>query len=481
MLLRRFYDDTLAQASYLIGCQRTGDAIVVDPNRDAEQYLAAARSEGVRIAHVTETHIHADFVSGARELARRAGAQLLLSDCGAPDWRYAFAGEGATLLRDGDTISVGNVRLDVMHTPGHTPEHIAFVVTDTAGADEPMGILSGDFVFVGDVGRPDLLERAAHVAGSTDALARKLFQSLRRVRSLPDWLQLWPGHGAGSACGKALGAVPQSTLGYERRFNWAFQIDDEAAFVREVLAGQSDPPPYFARMKRLNQRGPRILGGFPEPVEIDEIGLREAMRVGAPIIDTRSAAAFAEGHLRGALSIPAGKSFLTWAGWLIDGERELHLIADDARAAKAAMRALALIGVDRVTSFATAASMRAAAGAGALQKVERLSASELRTRIEQGGVHVVDVRNASEWQAGHLPGVANIPLGRLASHIGELPRDRIIVAQCQGGMRSMIASSILQARGVPRVMDLRGGFEAWAADGLPVERADRLLNASTPA
>ena len=481
MLLRRFYDDTLAQASYLVGCQRTGEAIVVDPNRDAEQYVAAAKSEGVRVTHVTETHIHADFVSGARELARRAGAQLLLSDCGAPEWRYAFAGEAATLLRDCDTISVGNVRLEVMHTPGHTPEHIAFVVTDTAGADEPMGILSGDFVFVGDVGRPDLLERAAHIAGSTDALARKLFQSVRRVRCLPDWLQMWPGHGAGSACGKALGAVPQSTLGYERRFNWAFQIEDEEIFVRDVLAGQSDPPPYFARMKRLNQRGPRILGSFPEPVEIDEIGLREAIRVGRPIIDTRPAAAFAEGHLRGALSIPAGKSFLTWAGWLIDGERELHLIADDMRAARAAMRALALIGVDRVISFATPAAMRAAAGAGGLQKVERLSAADLRTRIEQGGVHVVDVRNASEWQEGHLPGASNIPLGRLASHIGELPRDRVIVAQCQGGMRSMIASSILQARGIARVMDLRGGFDAWTADGLPVERTDRLINANAPA
>ena len=481
MLLRRFYDDTLAQASYLVGCQRTGEAIVVDPNRDAEQYLAAAKSEGVRVTHVTETHIHADFVSGARELARRADAQLLLSDCGAPDWRYAFGGEAAALLRDGDAIRVGNVRLDVMHTPGHTPEHIAFVVTDTAGADEPMGMLSGDCVFVGDVGRPDLLERAAHVTGSTDALARALFQSLQRVRTLPDWLQLWPGHGAGSACGKALGAVPQSTLGYERRFNWAFQIDDEGAFMREVLAGQSDPPPYFARMKRLNQRGPRVLGSFPEPIEIDEIGLREAIRVGRPIIDTRPAAAFADGHLRGALSIPAGKSFLTWAGWLVDGERELHLIAEDARAARAAMRALALIGVDRVISFATPTAMRGAVDAGGLQKVDRLSAGELRTRIEQGGVHVVDVRNPSEWKAGHLPGVQNIPLGHLSSLIGELPRDRVIVAHCQGGMRSMIASSILQARGVARVMDLRGGFEAWTAEGLPVERGDRLVNANAPA
>jgi hydroxyacylglutathione hydrolase len=344
-----------------------------------------------------------------------------------------------------------------------------------------MGILSGDFVFVGDVGRPDLLERAAFVAGSTDALARALFQSLRRVRSLPDWLQLWPGHGAGSACGKALGAVPQSTLGYERRFNWAFQLNDETAFVREVLAGQSDPPPYFARMKRLNQRGPRVLGGFPEPVELDEIGLREAMRVGAPIVDTRSSAAFATGHLRGALSLPLGKSFLTWAGWLVDGEHELHLIAEDERTAKLAARSLALIGVDRIVSFATPAAMRAVAGETGLQRVERLSPDELQARMRQGGVHVIDVRNHSEWEAGHLPGVPNIPLGQLAAQIGQLPRDRVIVAQCQGGMRSMIASSILQARGVARVMDLRGGFEDWTARGLPVERADRLTKANAPA
>jgi hydroxyacylglutathione hydrolase len=482
MLLKRFYDDALAQASYLIGCQRTGEAIVVDPNRDAQQYVVAAKAEGVRITHVTETHIHADFVSGLRELARLTSAQALLSDCGAPEWRYAFAkDDAARLLHDGDAIHIGNVRLDVLHTPGHTPEHISFLVTDTISADEPMGLLSGDFVFVGDVGRPDLLERAAHIAGSTDALARALFSSLRRIGSLPDWVQLWPGHGAGSACGKSLGAVPQSTLGYERRYNWAFQIADEAAFVDAVRAGQSEPPPYFARMKRINQRGPRVLGGFPEPVEIDAIGLREAIAARTAIVDTRPAPSFAIGHLHDSLSLPMGKSFLTWAGWLVDGERELILIAEDARAAHAAARLLAMIGIDRIVSFATPAAMRALATDGALEKIERLKAHQLDARMRNGDVYVVDVRNTTEWENGHLPGVPNIPLSELEARVDELPRDRDIVAQCQSGMRSVIAASILQRHGFTRAMDLEGGFNGWNAAQLPVERPASRLEVNVPA
>ncbi len=211
MFFRSFYDEALAQASYLIGCQATGEAIVVDPIRDVEPYLTVARAEGLRVTHVTETHIHADFVSGARELVARTGAALLLSAEGGTDWQYAFAErDGARLLHDGDQIRVGNIQLDVLHTPGHTPEHLAFLITDSLRDAGPMGLLSGDFVFVGDVGRPDLLERAAHVANTMDASARLLFQSLDRFRALPDHLQVWPGHGAGSACGKALGAVPQA-------------------------------------------------------------------------------------------------------------------------------------------------------------------------------------------------------------------------------------------------------------------------------
>jgi glyoxylase-like metal-dependent hydrolase (beta-lactamase superfamily II) len=226
--LRQLYYDQLAQASYLVGCAATGEALVVDPNRDLDQYFALAEREGFRITAITETHIHADFVSGAHELAQRSGARLYLSAEGAPDWQYAFAQEaGAVLLHDGDTIMVGNLRLDVLHTPGHIPEHLAFLLTDTKGADAPMGLFTGDFVFVGDVGRPDLLERAAGYAGTMEAGARRIYASLQRFQDLPDYLQVWPGHGAGSACGKALSAVPQSTVGYEKRFNWGLQIHDE--------------------------------------------------------------------------------------------------------------------------------------------------------------------------------------------------------------------------------------------------------------
>ncbi|MGI8842989.1 MAG: MBL fold metallo-hydrolase, partial [Gemmatimonadaceae bacterium] len=225
MLLKRFYDNKLAQASYLVGCQATGEALVVDANRDIGQYVNAADAEGLRITHVTETHIHADYVSGSRELAQRAGAQLFLSNEGGPDWKYAFASESAaTLLRDGSSFMVGNVKVDVMHTPGHTPEHISFMITDTPATSLPMGVFTGDFVFVGDVGRPDLLERAAGFEGAMVEGARTLFRSLQRFRELPDYLQLWPGHGAGSACGKSLGAVPSTTLGYEKVANWALAM-----------------------------------------------------------------------------------------------------------------------------------------------------------------------------------------------------------------------------------------------------------------
>ena len=266
MLIKRIYDTKLAQASYLVGCQATGEALVIDPNRDVEQYLRAAEAEGLRITHVTETHIHADFVSGSRELARRTGATLLLSDEGGADWKYRFAKEdGATLVTGGDQFMVGNLRFDVLHTPGHTPEHITLLVTDTPATDQPMGAFTGDFIFVGDVGRPDLLEKAAKVEGTMVAGAKTLYASIERFKRLPDYLQLFPGHGAGSACGKALGAVPTTTLGYEKLANWGLTAADEAEFIQMVLAGQPEPPTYFAEMKRINKEGPAILGGFAHP------------------------------------------------------------------------------------------------------------------------------------------------------------------------------------------------------------------------
>ena len=288
MLLKRFYDERLAQASYLLGCEASREALVLDPNRDAEQYIRAAKAAEMRITHVAETHIHADFVSGCRELVRRTGATLYLSAEGGDDWSYHYAEEdGARLLKNGDTFDVGSVRVEARHTPGHTPEHLSFVVTDTRGADRPMGIFTGDFVFVGDVGRPDLLERAARVAGTMDAAARTLFGALQEFKRLPDYVQVWPGHGAGSACGKSLSAMPQSTVGYELRFNWALAVAKEDEFVGLVLAGQPDPPKYFAEMKRVNRDGPRVLGGFTKPERVDpaRLAARRAGTMTGPDLD----------------------------------------------------------------------------------------------------------------------------------------------------------------------------------------------------
>ncbi|MET0396365.1 MAG: rhodanese-like domain-containing protein [Longimicrobiaceae bacterium] len=473
MILKRFYDEKLAQASYLIGCAATGEALVVDPNRDVDQYVRAAEAEGVEVTHVTETHIHADFVSGARELAERTGAKLYLSDEGDENWTYAFAGEyDAVLLRDGDTFRVGNIRIDVLHTPGHTPEHLSFLVTDTAGADKPIGVLTGDFVFVGDVGRPDLLEKAAGVEGTMEAGAHTLFRSLREFEAQPDYLQIWPGHGAGSACGKGLSAVPHSTVGYERMFNWGLSVTDEDEFVRAVLAGQPEPPKYFAEMKRINKEGPRVLGGLRRPQRLPETRLPGLLEGGALVVDTRHAPEFAAGHVPGTINIPLNRSFTTWAGWLVPYDRDFYLVLDDANplAVEEAVRDLAMIGLDRVAGyFGTEAVEAWAAERRELQTTPQIDSGELAERLRAGTVAVLDVRGAAEWEEGHLPGVDNIPVGYLLDRADEIPRGRPLVVHCQGGARSAIAASVLQANGFRDVVNLAGGYAEWQAGGNPVE------------
>jgi len=469
MNLTRFYDDKLAQASYLIGCAATGEALVVDPHRDVTPYLEAAASEGLRITHVTETHIHADFVSGSRELAARTGATLYLSDEGDADWKYAFAAEDeAVLLRDGDTFDVGNVRIEAVHTPGHTPEHLSFLVTDTPASDQPLAILTGDFVFVGDVGRPDLLEKAAKVEGTMESAARTLFHALQRFKEYPDHLQILPGHGAGSACGKGIGSVPSSTVGYERLANWAFQVEDEDAFVAAVLEGQPEPPTYFAEMKRINKEGPPVLGGFSRPDRLDARRIMDLLDEGVAVVDTRPADAYAESHVPGTLNIPLNQSFPTWAGWLLSYEEPIHLLVDESEedAVDEAVRDLSSIGLDQVAGWCGVEALDAWTEAGrSLDSVPRTNASELAGALERGEVTVVDVRGRSEWEAGHLPGVDNIPVGYLEEHLEELPRDEPLVVQCQSGGRSAIAASLLRAHGMDNVVNLDGGYEAWVAEG----------------
>jgi hydroxyacylglutathione hydrolase len=305
MIFRRFYDEALAQASFLIGCERSSEAIVVDPNMDTETYLRAARDERVRIVAVTETHIHADFASGSRTLAAATGAQLYVSAEGGIEWQYAFAHEPAVqLLRHGDSISVGKVRIDSRHTPGHTPEHLTFIITDSARSDAPVGAMTGDFIFIGDVGRPDLLERAAGRTGTMHAAAASLYASIQAFKKLPAYLQIWPGHGAGSACGKSMSSASESTLGYECIANWALAPMSEQAFVEQVLEGQPPAPPYFGAMKLRNRdaRVPRSLS-LPRMLESNDVaGLSPASN--AMIIDVRNDDEYARGHIPSAVLIP---------------------------------------------------------------------------------------------------------------------------------------------------------------------------------
>jgi len=448
VIVKRFFEPLIAQNSYLIGCATAGQAIIIDANRDVRQYIQAALASNLLITDVTETHIHADFLSGSRELAHRTGARLCLSDEGDADWKYQF--DHDRRLQHGDRMTIGNVAIDVLHTPGHTPEHLTFLVTDAAVADRPIAAITGDFVFVGDVGRPDLLEKAAKIAGTMESGARTLWRSLQQFQQYPDWLQIWPGHGAGSACGKGISAVPHSTLGYERRFNWAFTAKTEADFVTNVLSGQPDPPPYFAVMKRINKEGPPPVSDRPVPRLADD---KLAQTVSnALVIDTRPAEEFAKGHVAGTLNIPLGGSFITWAGWLIPSDQDIYVVTDridDVR------RALGLIGLDRI------AGVFPPAAAAGNEQVPQVSADELKQRLPSNDLVVVDVRNDNEWQEGHIAEAIHIPLGQLAQRVNELAASDNIVVHCQGGSRSAIAASLLQKLGRKNVANLTGGYRRW--------------------
>ena len=473
MIFLRFYQEQLAQVSYLIGCGQTGEALVVDPNRDIEQYIKAADRAGLKITAVTETHIHADFVSGVRELAQRTGAKPYLSDAGDRDWKYTWAGPAnAGLLNEGSQLRIGNIKIEALHTPGHTPEHMSFMVTDGAVADSPMGVVTGDFLFVGDVGRPDLLEKAARVRGASERSAKDQFASVQRFRSMPDHLQVWPGHGAGSACGKAMSAVPQSTIGYEKLFNWAFQIPEEPEFIRQVLSGQPDPPRYFGEMKRLNKLGPAILGGLRRPARLPETRLRPLLRDGALVVDLRTAADYAGGHAPGSINIPLNRSFTGWAGWLLPYDRDFYLIVDESTTAAvdAAVRDLALIGLDRIGGFFGSEALVAwKETEGALETVPQVEVPALAASRDRRVV--LDVRDDSEWAGGHLPGARHIPLGRLPDRLDEIPRDGDLVVHCQSGSRSSIAASLLLAGGFTRLATLTPGYAGWLSAGMPVERS----------
>jgi hydroxyacylglutathione hydrolase len=467
MLLHYFYDPALAQASYLLACQACGEAVIIDPARDITPYLEAGARHNVRIAHVTETHIHADFVSGTREIAAATGARVYLSSYGDPDMGYDYADLAPVRLHDGDVIEIGRVKLHVLHTPGHTPEHLAFAWTDTAAANalgktaSPMGVITGDCIFVGDVGRPDLLETAVGIAGSSAAGARAQFQSVARFKAMPDHLQILPGHGAGSACGKALGAVPSSTLGYEKLYNPAFQFDDPDAFSAWLLDGQPEMPRYFARMKRMNRVGASLIARLPPIARGERFVLDEAVRAGASVIDARSAAEYAVAHIPGSLHIPPTEGFAGYAGWLIADDQPVYLVAHlhDLARLIAALRA---VGVDAIMGCTTPDKL-----GDALVPTLQITPEDAAARLAAGDMLLLDVRNASERAEQHIAGSLHIHYGELAARIAELP-DLPIMVHCAAGTRSLIAASVLERAGRTRIADVRGGIEAWAVAGLPL-------------
>ncbi|MFB9296077.1 MBL fold metallo-hydrolase [Persicitalea jodogahamensis] len=461
MFFQHIFDKTLAQSSYIVGCQKTGESIVIDPKRDVDTYLEIARQNGLRITHIAETHIHADFLSGSRELAALTEATLYLSDEGGPDWQYSFPHHG---LVQGDKIEVGNLTLEVIHTPGHTPESISFLLTDNPASSVPVMVFTGDFVFVGDVGRPDLLEKAAGMAGTQDAGAAQLYHSVQAFASLPAYIQVWPGHGAGSACGKSLGSVPSSTVGYEKIRNWAFDYEgDPEGFAKELLSDQPEPPKYFAMMKKLNKEERPLLTQVPVQKKLTAEEVREAIAKGVKLIDTRDKSAFAKGFIPGSINIQGNNSFATWMGWFIDYDEPFMLVAAEDQI-EDLTRKLMRIGMDNVYGYVEDIRVPDTD----LRQADIIDLGTFKDYRQRDDVQVVDLRGASEYKSGHVEGAENIFIGTLPQNFDKISREKTVVVYCQGGDRATIGYSLLVREGFQNVKNYSGSMNEWVDKGNPV-------------
>lgn len=461
MLFERFEDQGLSQYSYAVGCAAKGAVAIVDPRRDTDIYTHFAAHNGVRISHVFETHIHADFASGARELADRTGAELCLSahDTGEL-YETAF---DHTEFADGDEVTLGAVRIVGVHTPGHTPEHMTYLVYDSNRSDDvPALMLTGDFLFVGSLGRPDLLGEEAKLG-----LARQLFASVRnRLTDLPDGLEIHPGHGAGSMCGAGMSARPMSTLGFERIANPYLDRElTEEMFVERILGSSPPFPPYYKRMKVLNSAGPPP---FRAPETIPSLDARTFRdRAGeATVVDVRDSESFGRGHIPGALGIGAGRGLSTWTSWVVPYDRPILLVAPDLARLDAAVRGLARVGLDDVDGYLEGVDPWVEAGFE-LESLEQIDVAELSRRRDE--FELLDVRGDGEYGAGHIEGATHIMGGFLAERLDDVPANgKPLAVVCRTGYRSTVASSLLQKAGFDNVFNVHGGMQAWVAAGHPV-------------
>jgi hydroxyacylglutathione hydrolase len=454
MIFEQFYLSCLAHASYLVGSE--GIAAVIDPQRDVGIYLDVARERGLHIAHIIETHLHADFVSGHRELAAVTGAEIYLGE-----------GSGATFphlaVRDGDEVSFGRVRLRFLQTPGHTLESVSVVVTDLESGDAPAAVLTGDTLFIGDVGRPDLAENH-----TPQELARLLYDSLReKILKLPDHVLVYPAHGAGSMCGRNISADRNSTIGRERRTNYALQPMEREAFVALMTEDLPPRPEYFQRDVEYNRHGAAPLEDLPPLAQIAPPQALDRQRAGAVILDTRAATPFCSGHIPASINIGLSGQFAAWAGAVLDLDRDLILVADDDKAAEEARMRLARVGIERVAG-AVAGGIAGWAAAGLpLALTHQITVQDLAP--EAAHYAIVDVRRPPEWKSGHIPGALLHPLDGLGKTLDQMDRKQPVAVNCKGGYRSAIACSLLEAAGFENVVNVMGGFDAWAAAGLKVE------------
>jgi len=459
MYFRQFYLGCLAQASYLIGSE--GEAAVVDPRRDVEEYLAEASAQGLAIKYVVETHLHADFVSGYRELAERSGAQVVFG-------AKAEAQFPHRAVREGDEIRLGKVVLRFLETPGHTPESVSILVIDTEASPEPDLVLTGDTLFIGDVGRPDL---AGGQGFSPEAMASLLYDSLhQKLLRLPDSVRVYPAHGAGSLCGRNISTATSSTIGEQRRTNYALQPMPREQFVGMMTADLPDAPRYFSRDVALNRQGAPAIGGRSLPEALPPAEVERRAGEGAAVLDVRTNTEYGTGHVPGSLNIGLGGQFASWAGTLLDPGRPILLVAsDEARVEEAVMR-LSRVGLENVAGYLAGGIAAWEGGGRPLARRPQIAVDELfARRLEIPDLQVIDVRRPGEYASGHVPGALSLPLDHLETGLGRLDSGRPTAVICAGGYRSSAATSLLERQGFADLVNVLGGTSAWVAAGYPVE------------
>jgi glyoxylase-like metal-dependent hydrolase (beta-lactamase superfamily II) len=462
MYFQRYYLNCLAHASYMIADEETKVAAIVDPQRDIDQYLRDAEERGFQIRYVFLTHFHADFVAGHIELRDKVGARIYLGDGAQAEYEF-------TAVKDGDVVEFGNVRLSILATPGHTPEGISILIYDLTVSDrKPHAVLTGDTLFIGDVGRPDLL---ASIGVTADQLADMLYNSLHeKLLPLPDETLVYPAHGAGSMCGKQLGDEPYSTIGDQRRYNYALQPMPREQFKAMVTADQPDAPDYFVHDAVLNRQDratlDKTMEGSVQPLDLNRVLQRQ--QEGAQVLDVRNAADFAGAHLAGTINIPLDGKYASWCGTVLDKNQPIVVIADEGRQEEAIMR-LGRIGFDQVLGYLQDGPAALDPRPDLVRVVPRVTAQALSEQLQgKDSPVVLDVRAEKEWEPAHVPGSVNIPLNQLRNRLDEVPRDRPLAVHCQGGYRSSIACSLLQREGFDNLVDLVGGFKAWTASHLPI-------------